>query len=144
MVSVDRVTVEHGTPPFADVAGPALARLEELRQLEADWDTYGGLPPTASALAHAKALMNLAFERAGLPGVPHEIFPIADGGISLEWRYPSLELGLNAYPERDSEGGWSYLLIERDAAGRRATEKYDLTDDDALALVLRVVASTQS
>jgi len=61
--------------------------------------------------------------------------PIADGGVALEWRYGSVELGLNACPD----GDWSYLLVERDISGRRSTEGYDLSDDDALALVARVV-----
>ncbi|MFN8632365.1 MAG: hypothetical protein U0893_00815 [Chloroflexota bacterium] len=69
----------------------------------------------------------------GTKGVPHEIMPIADGGISLEWRYPVIELGMNACPE----GGWSYLLVERDEKGRHYTEGYDLSDDDALALVFQ-------
>jgi hypothetical protein len=136
---VDGVGQTHKIPPLADVAEPALARLAELQALEADWDTYGGFPPTLSAVTRAETLIRKMASRAGSPGVPHEVMPIADGGISLEWRYPSLELGLNACPD----DGWSYLLVERDASGRRYTEKYDLSDDDALALVTRIVATVQ-
>ena len=62
--------------------------------------------------------------------------PIADGGVALEWRYPRIELGLNACPE----GGWTSLLVQNDESGRRYKEGYDLSDDDALALIVRTVA----
>jgi hypothetical protein len=63
--------------------------------------------------------------------------PIADGGVALEWRSPRLELALNACPE----GGWSSLLVERGEGGRRATERYDLSDAEALALIFRVIGA---
>lgn len=110
-------------------------RLLELSRLESDWDSYGALPASNRAIAAAGTLVSRIIARTGPQGVPHEIMPIADGGISLEWRYPTVELGLNAYPD----GGWSYLLIERNEEGRHATEGYDLSDDDALALVFDVI-----
>jgi len=76
----------------------------------------------------------MAIEHAGVVGVPHDIMPIADGGVALEWRYPPVELGLNACPD----GGWTSLLVSRGESGRQATEAYDLSVDDALALILRV------
>lgn len=111
------------------------ARLLELTRLEADWDSYGALPMSNRAVAAAGALISRILARSGDRGVPHEITPIADGGVSLEWRYPSRELGLNACPE----GGWSYLLVERDEKGRHYTEGYDLSDEDAAALVFQTV-----
>lgn len=108
-------------------------RLLELSRLEPDWDSYDALSPSHRAIAAAGTLVSRIIARVGTKGVPHEIMPIADGGISLEWRYPVIELGMNACPE----GGWSYLLVERDEKGRHYTEGYDLSDDDALALVFQ-------
>jgi hypothetical protein len=113
------------------------ARLLDLTRLEADWDSYGALPVSNRAVAAAGTLISRVLARSGDRGIPHEIMPIADGGVSLEWRYPASELGINACPE----GGWSYLLVERDEKGRHFTEGYDLSDDDALALVFRTVGS---
>jgi hypothetical protein len=120
---------------FQNPIDVARERLAELARLEHDWDSYGAYPPTARAISMAQAMIERTVERLGERGVPHEIMPIADGGISLEWRYPAIELGLNACPE----GGWSYLLVERDGPGRRSVEGYDLSDEDAGALILRVV-----
>jgi hypothetical protein len=112
-------------------------RLLKLSRLEPDWDSYGALSPSPQAIAAAGALISRIIARAGAKGVPHEIMPIADGGISLEWRYPTIELGLNACPD----GGWSYLLVARDERGRHYTEGYDLSDDDAVSLVFQAVGS---
>ena len=113
-------------------------RLLELTRLEPDWDSYGALPASSRAVAAAGTLISRVIARAGARGVPHEIMPIADGGVSLEWRYPARELGLNACPE----GGWSYLLVARDEKGRHFTEGYELSDDDAVALVFQAVGSS--
>jgi hypothetical protein len=110
-------------------------RLGELGKLEADWDSYGALPVSDRSLGAASELVGRLVARARNAGVPHEIMPIADGGVALEWRYPTIELGLNACPK----GGWTALLVERSEQGRRAVERYDLSDDDALALVFDAV-----
>ena len=110
-------------------------RLAELGRLEADWDSYGALQVAPRALAAGGAIISLAIAQTGDRGVPRDIMPIADGGIALEWRSPGVELGLNACPE----GGWTALLVERGEGGRRATERYDLSDAEALALILRVI-----
>ena len=115
----------------------ALEWLAELSRLEPDWDSYGALSPAHQAVDQSRALIGLAVAQLGRRGVPHDIMPIADGGIALEWRYPSVELGLNARPE----GGWTSLQVRSNAGGRRFDEAYDLSDDDALALLVRVVAN---
>lgn len=110
-------------------------RLGELSTLEPDWDSYGALPVSHRALAAAEGIVRRVIGRTSVASVPHEIMPIADGGVSLEWRYPRAELGLNACPE----GGWTSLVVERGEGGRRASEGYDLSDDDAVALAVRVI-----
>lgn len=106
-------------------------RLAELAQLEPDWDSYGALPPSPRALSMARAMVERAVERFGERGIPGEVMPIADGAVQLEWRFARLELGLNAC----TGGGWSYLRVEKDGEGRRFEEAYDLSDEDALALI---------
>ncbi len=65
--------------------------------------------------------------------------PIADGAIQLEWRFPDIELGLNACVS----GGWSYLLVDRRSDRRRSETEYDVSDEEALNLVLRVLGQQQ-
>ena len=121
--------------PMAWVEG----RLAELARLEPDWDSYGGFPPTDRAVADAASIMRTAFDRfgrtAGERAIPYGVFPIADGGIQLEWHGPSSELELNVGPE----GGLSFLVIEHPDGDRRFTEGYDLSADEALELVRRVI-----
>jgi hypothetical protein len=133
---------EIAMPPVTTTSGTTLpaatrARLLELSQLEPDWDSYGALAVSHHALAATGTLVSRIVARAGVKGVPQEIMPIADGGVALEWRCPSVELGLNACPE----GGWSYLVVKCDEKGRHFTEGYDLSDDGALELVFRTVGS---
>lgn len=115
----------------------ALEWLAEIARLEPDWDSYGALRPSPAAIDQARAFIGRAVARLGAAGAPHEVMPIADGGISLEWRYPTVELGLNACPD----GGWTSLLIEGSGPDRRARSSYDLSDDDALEQVVRIVAA---
>lgn len=78
-----------------------MERLAELTRLEHDWDSYGAHPPTPRAISMAQAMIERTTKRFDERGVPRDIMPIADGGLSLEWRSPTLELGLNACPEGD-------------------------------------------
>jgi hypothetical protein len=133
---------EHEERNGAVSSGPELPeatreRLAELGRLEMDWDSYGALRVAPQALAAAEAIISQAIARTGGRGVPRDIMPIADGGVALEWRGTGIELGLNACPE----GGWTALLVERNEGGRRATERYDLTDADALALIFRAIGA---
>ena len=112
-------------------------RLAELSRLEPDWDSYGALRVAPQAIAAAGAIVGQVIDRAGAQGAPRDIMPLADGGVALEWRRHGLELGLNACPE----GGWSALLVERNESGRRATERYDLADAEALALIFKVIGA---
>ena len=115
----------------------ALGWLSELARLEPDWDSYGAPRPSPEVIEQARRFIQLAVARLGQAGVPHEVMPIADGGISLEWRHPGIEVGLNACPE----GGWTSLLVKNDEGRGHYDEGYDLSDDDALARIARVVAN---
>jgi hypothetical protein len=90
----------------------AFRDLEELAELEADWDTYGGLPPSAHATATAGRAMVAVMERFGSSvgerAAPYAVLPIADGGIQVEWRGLGREIEVSISPS----GNISYLLIE--------------------------------
>jgi hypothetical protein len=107
-------------------------RLVELSQLGEDWDSYGAVPPSSRSLTMAKGIILEMMARFEARGVPTEVMPIADGGIQVEWRGPSGDLALNAAPD----GSWSYLLIEHRPEGRAYTERYGLTDTEAMTLAI--------
>src|SRR5215207_7158129 len=89
----------------------AFQRLDELEKLERDWDGYGALPLTSTAMALADAVMRKAVKQLeallGERVAPYTIMPIADGGVSIEWRGPTATLELDIGPS----GALSYLLI---------------------------------
>src|SRR5262245_7709026 len=98
--------------------GPALLhaslqRLDELSKLERDWDSYGALPLTPTALALAEVTMRKAVDIFGVAFgervAPYTLMPITDGGVSIEWRGPHATLELDIGPS----GALSYLLIDR-------------------------------
>ena len=133
LAEAERKAANGAVPNVPSLPDATRERLAELGRLEADWDSYGALRVAPRALAAAGTIISLAIAQTGGRGAPRDIMPIADGGIALEWRSPGLELALNACPE----GGWTALLVERGEGGRRATERYDLSDAEALALILR-------
>lgn len=114
-------------------------RLAELARLEPDWDSYGGFPPTDRAVADAASIMRTAFNKfgptAGERAIPYGVFPIADGGVQLEWHGPSSELELNVGPE----GGLSFLVIEHPKGEPRYRQGSDLSNVEALDLVRSVI-----
>ncbi len=118
---------------------PVLARLAELQALETDWDTYGALPLTSTALSRADVMMrtvlNLYGGTFGDRVAPYSVMPIVDGGVAIEWRGPNADLNLDIGPS----GALSYLLIVRGEEGRTFEEEYDVSDQHALDLVRRVI-----
>jgi hypothetical protein len=124
--------------------GPAILhgsvqRLDKLSKLERDWDSYGALPLTPTALAQADAIMRKAVDLFGVTldeGVaPYTLMPIADGGVSIEWRGPGTTLELDIGPS----GALSYLLIDHSTEERRFEEASDVPEEQALDLVRRVL-----
>ena len=120
------------------VLRPTLKRLAQLEALEADWDTYGALPLTSTALARADVMVRKVVDlyrvALGERVAPYTVMPIADGGVSIEWRGPSANLELDIGPS----GELSYLLITQGDDGRQFDEGTDLPEQEALGLVRRV------
>jgi hypothetical protein len=105
------VSHKHRTQSTEEIAlapgvGDATARLAELRELTEDWDSYGGKPPTSSALRSAESLIaDLANDYGRILGetaTPNEVFPNPDGGLELEWSEGNWMLGVEIGPEGDA------------------------------------------
>ena len=119
----------------------ALERLARLSRLEPDWDSYGALPMARLAPDVARTFVLTSIDRFadGAPdrAVPYTAMPIADGGVSLEWRGPTSSLELDISPE----GTLGYLLIERVGDGRRFEEASAVSVEQAYALIGRVIGA---
>ena len=50
-------------------------RIEELSNLQPNWDSYGGTPPTQSAIQAASLLISS----------PCQLTPCSDGGVQIDW-----------------------------------------------------------
>jgi hypothetical protein len=114
---------------------PVFDRLAEIAQLNEDWDTYGGAPPTAIAvgavgqliIAVAENLVNGAAEEA----VPYSVMPIPNGGVQVAWHRASDELQIDIGPG----GEFGYLRIEYEGGERRASEADGITFTDTIEAI---------
>jgi hypothetical protein len=89
--------------------------LDEIARLDDDWDSYGGLRPTAAAISTAHLLLGALWDDLGYgvddQTIPWAAAPLADGGVQFEWRGPSgaieVEIGprgtMNYQAERDEK-----------------------------------------
>jgi hypothetical protein len=136
---VDGVKQKSGSPLFARVMEPVLERLAELQTLEADWDTYGALPLTPTALGRADEIMRTVLDLYGSTFgdrvAPYTVMPIVDGGVAIEWRGSNTDFNLDIGPS----GDLSYLLVERSEDGRKFEEKYEVPEQRVMDLVRQVI-----
>lgn len=126
--------------PRIGLLRPAFDRLVEIAKLEEDWDTYGGLPPTPSAVASAGQLVIAVADRLGADigdaVVPYSVMPFPDGGVQVTWHRPPDELQVDVGPS----GDFGYLRVDRKGDARRASEADNVPFSDiivALAQFLR-------
>jgi hypothetical protein len=129
----------------SDSLGPGSTRvlqeIEELRDLEDDWDSYGGAPPTEASLSSAKQLIERVERhyrtRAGEHVCPFDVAPIPRGGVQIEWRSPDVHLEVEVGPA----GDYSYLLKRIHAEGREYEEAHEVDWDQLRPQFERVLLS---
>src|SRR4051812_42777406 len=97
--------------------------------LESDWDSYGGLLPTARAVGLASRVIVESVADAGEP--PSAVMPLPDGGLQLIWEHGSDELQIDV----GSAGALGFLTIHRDGDEPGMTEGDIVSLSDALAQV---------
>jgi hypothetical protein len=123
------------------VASKTLEVLETFRELPADWDSYGALPITATALRQATEFLTAFQEsprvdRSSLEAVPYVIAPVPNGGIQIEWRRRSGSLEMEIQPD-----GSFGALVEQAFGSPRYSESGHLTPGQALTLLETFVES---
>jgi hypothetical protein len=77
-------------------------RISDLKKLEENWDSYGGLPVADVAISRIRVLLsNLDIEDMPTPHVA----PLPDGGIGMHWRVGARDLEI----EVEADGSIHYL-----------------------------------
>jgi hypothetical protein len=119
-------------------------RLSELLALEDDWDSYGGKPPSATAILLAGRLTQRAYDRygelLGEAALPSSISPLAYGGVELEWEGTDTLLALDVGPE----GNLGTMLKRGTGQDAVYEEAEDFDWDDALERMGKVFTFDRS
>src|SRR5258708_29558327 len=114
----------------------AIKKLDELKNLPEDWDSYGADSISPNAIAKAKSVIALVMKAfGGIIGTVvqlTDVIPIADGGVQLEWVGPHAELEIEISPNGDI--GLLYISVSKD---RR---EYEETKDNSLHDVYIAIA----
>jgi hypothetical protein len=107
-----------------------ISRLSELTQLEENWDSYGGSPPSVDLVNKIVGLLSRAnlLERTVI-----DAFPNPKGGIQLEWSVDDWEVEVGFYP--DDHGDY---LISYDSD--RAQEEGSFSFADAVEILRDISA----
>jgi hypothetical protein len=109
--------------------------------LEANWDSYGGAPPSEQALAQAHGLLRDVGARFGCGRytdiAPDVVAASPDGGVQLEWCSPRLDVEVAVGPD----GVLRYLLVDRRAGEPAYQERAGVSCEDFLTQVEIVLAA---
>lgn len=84
--------------------------IEQLKGLDAGWDSYEAPRPDAFALKHARECLLQVVETLGLAYAKPVVGPTAEGGVALAWRKKDLGEVDVLY----TSSGGRYVVIGRD------------------------------
>jgi len=119
----------------------ALRKIEALKNLPEDWDSYGANPISPNAIAKAKLIITLVIITFGgiIGNVVQltDVIPIADGGVQLEWIGPHAELEIEISPN----GNIGLLYISGSEDRRNYEESEDNSLNDVYAKIGRLIFS---
>lgn len=117
----------------------AMSQLARLAALAPNWDSYGAVPPTGAAIAEAEAVLRLAFHSFGDRARPYAIAPLADGGVSLEWKGARADVEVEAA----ADGALGYLFTGHSPLDDRQIERDRVSEREILD-VLRLADLAQA
>lgn len=117
----------------------ARATVISISSFEDDWDSYGGLRPTAVAIGQAIAVLDrldaVEFERTGDALAPWATAPLADGGVQFEWRKSNAAIEVEIAPD----GDLIYLVEESEQTVRRTPRGETAPLDEVIEQIRSVV-----
>lgn len=113
--------------------------LDEIAQLEDDWDSYGGLRPTGAAVSAAHVLLGLLWERleylVDAQTAPWATAPLANGGVQFEWRDADRAIEV----EIDPRGALNYLIERSEQTVQRSDPRTGASMIEVLQSILSVL-----
>lgn len=109
-------------------------RLEELRQLPDNWDSYGAPRITDKALEKARSVLTL-MTATGSFAQPF-VAPSPNGGVQIEWYIPTGEVELRIPPNGDP---LTYSTVETTADGQEREVEETIPRTDSLARLLQKI-----
>jgi hypothetical protein len=119
---------------------PAVERVRQLALLEHDWDSYGGDPPTPTAIGTAERVVETVAQTVASStserAEPRVIVARGDGGVILEWDSPSAALEIHIEPS----GRLGYLLDETTDGESRYTERDEVSWAEIEKLLVEVLS----
>lgn len=117
-----------------------LPDIEELGDLQDNWDSYGSPPPSGELIANVVLLLHRAERLLGCvewPSMPRpDVVPLPGGGVQLEWHLPQKELELEF-----SEGDPPSALKVDIESGEEVESTFGLDDDEAVGSLLAWLVS---
>ena len=113
--------------------------LDEIAQLQDDWDSYGGLRPTAAAVSAAHLLLGALWDHLGHGvddrAVPWAVAPLVDGGVQFEWRGPGGAIEIEIGPR----GTMNYLVEREEKTLAKSDASIGLGTEEILGQICRVL-----
>jgi len=120
---------------------PAAERIRQVARLEHDWDSYGGDPPTPTAIGTAERVVETVARTIAKStpqrAEPRVIVARGDGGIILEWDSPTAALEIHVEPS----GRLGYLLDETTGGESRYTERDEASWAEIEKLLVEVITA---
>lgn len=118
-------------------------RLAELSRLPINWDSYGGVPPTETAVNVAYQFVTTAAWLSGDGSrldEPAEISPVPDGGLLLAWSSDTHEVQLRVR----LDGALDVLLVDLTRAEPRYEEHHDVSRQQAVTHIVGTLRGAQT
>ena len=110
-----------------NISCEASAKLQQLKSLPPNWDSYGSCPIQPEVIEMASSLLT-GLAKLDMPE-PH-IVPVPGGGIQFEWENSERGLEIEILPDKSIE----YLLLEKEGM-----DEGRIDQDDKLAEIVRCV-----
>ena len=127
------------TVPETESLLPALRRIAEMAELPANWDSYGGEPPSPRAIAGACLLIEAVAETRDRSGggarAPWTSAPLPTGGLQVEWLGDQARIEVQIGPT----GALGYLVSRNDDS--EFDEADDAPFDDVVERIVNVLES---
>lgn len=129
-LSGTKVAIGTADPRAVQVAEIVTARIDELRKLSDNWDSYGARALNGRTLDYACEL----FASIVTPLIdPPSVVPSRRGGVQFEWHMNGMDLEIWTY----AAGTFSFSF---DGADGEPIEQIDLSDPSVLTPLLERVA----